>query len=172
MKSDEFEAYFKVTYPRLVGYARKQLDFETACEVAADALQALWRKQRSAPVSEADLDELNRLAFAIVKGLIRNRIRGARRHAALLDRLASLAPRRLAQEVSPEPMGEAAWFADLPRRDREVLGLLASGYGVAEIAVILDCSRAAAAKRVARARKRARYLILGGDVRRGSQTSN
>ena len=158
-----FEEFFHVMHPKLVRYAKRRLDPDTALDVASQAMHTIWTKEISNPESEAESRQLQSLAYRIVEGHIRNALRSHRRFARVLDAVAET--RRHPDVVSDVADvvvdgGPAAWLDKLSLTDREVLSLLGDGYTVSEIAVILDCTPAAVSMRLQRARKNLK-LVLG-----------
>lgn len=157
MTEDEFSDYFRRMFPRLAAWAVKSGHFDDAHDLAARSLESVWLKRPRAPRTEAEQAQLDALAFAVMKGLMSNQRRSWRRWNALLHRVAVIDPRaECCEESSSDEWPQ--WFHDLEPTDREVLGLLAEGYSVHEIAVIAGCSYAAAAQRLSRARKRVQAL--------------
>lgn len=151
-------------HPRLVRYAKRRVDADAAMDVAAQTLQTIWSKDMDAP-SDDDTDrQLQSLAYRIAEEHLRSLHRVQDRSSLVtspatetayadrseLDDIADLV-------VAPEG---AQWLTQLSFTDREVLALVADGYTVSEIAVILDCSAATVSMRLQRA-KRNLKLILG-----------
>ena len=159
MEASDFEAYFRVMYPKLVRFAQRRVAAELAEDLAAAALQTIWVKDVAAPVDEHEERQLQSLAYRVLDGLLRNAWRSERAARALMDTLV-----RQPEERQPDVAEEVAasewpgWAERLSMTDREVLGLLVDGYKVREIAIILDCSPAAVTMRLQRARKNARRL--------------
>lgn len=165
----EFEDFFGFMHPRLVRYARRRLDPDTAGDVSAQALQTLWNKQLPAPVDDVAHRQLQSLAYRVVQGHINNALRAAARRGRIVERLAD--QHRAAGAIEPDVADRVlgAGDLDLPDvierlslTDREVLLLLADGYRVAEIAIILDCTPAAAGMRLRRAKDNLRLLLGRG----------
>ncbi len=155
MTQDEFADFFRRMYPRLVAFASRTGDHHQAHDLAARALETVWTKNPAGPVDDEQRARLDALAFAILRGLMRNDRRSNRRRSALLRRVAQLDGRE-PTHVDPEPPSWPDWFTRLPAADRELLLLVADGFSTDEIAQILGCTRAAAAKRLSRARQRVR----------------
>ncbi len=171
MEVAEFEEFFRAVYPRLTRYARRSVDPSTAEELAAAALQTLWEKNLPAPKDEVEHRKLRSLAYRIVEGKIRNERRAAGKRAqdqqyVRRNRIAWAASDGRAYEDGglhgESEDGLPAWVESLPRTDRAVLALVVDGFKGAEIAEILDCSRAAVTMRLQRAKKRARVLWSEG----------
>lgn len=145
----EFEAFFRDMHPRLARYAKRQLDPDTALDVASQTMETIWAKGVAAPADDTERRRLQILAYRIVQGNIRNALRAQGRASEPV----------MADDDSTELLEK------LSITDREVLALVADGYGVAEISLILDCPPAAVGKRLQRA-KRNLKLILGRRVQR------
>ncbi len=161
MDEDDFTAFFRRMFPRLVAYARQGRDPQTAQDLAARALESLWRKDVPTPADADEWVQLESLTFAILRGLVRNETRAERRRRALFTRVSTYRPP--SDEAMPTPNQDIpAWFLALPAADREVLTLLAEGYSVGEIAGIVGSTPAATAKRLSRARQRIRQMARLG----------
>lgn len=159
MEASEFEAFFRIMFPKLVRYAQRRVAPELAEDLAASALQAIWVKNVEAPVDEHDERRLQSLAYRVVDGLLRNAWRGERASRDLVDALGRHPEERhpdVAEVVDASQW--PGWAEPLSLTDREVLDLLVDGYKVREIAVILDCTPAAVTMRLQRAKKNARRL--------------
>lgn len=164
----EFEAFFREMHPRLVRYAKRRLDPDTALDVASLSMQTIWSKNVTMPVDDTERRQLQSLAYRIVEGHIRNALRARGRFGRVVVAVADDTRHQpthstdIADLVTSDPV---EWLEKLSVTDREVLALLADGYAVAEIAAILDCSPAAVSMRLQRA-KRNLKLILGRRVQR------
>jgi RNA polymerase sigma-70 factor (ECF subfamily) len=160
----DFEEFFREMHPRLVRYAKRRLEAETALDVASQTMQTIWSKNLDNPADDVAKRKLQSLAYRVVEGHIRNTLRANDRFRRLAATVADT------QRTDPDHVEDIAdlvvqpdgssWLSQLKLTDREVLALLADGYAVAEIAVILDCSPAAISMRLQRARKNLK-LILG-----------
>lgn len=151
-------------HPRLVRYAKRRVDAESAMDVAAMTLQTIWSKDMAAPIDDDADRQLQSFAYRIAEEHLRSlqpvpdpskratspMTDTARVDPAEIDDIANLV-------VTPDA---APWLTQLSFTDREVLALVADGYTVSEIAVILDCRAAAVSMRLQRA-KRNLKLILG-----------
>lgn len=159
-----FEEFFRQMHPRLVRYAKRHVDAESALDVASQTMQTMWSKD----LDDADGDVANRqlqsLAYRVLEGHIRNAVRAEDRRRRLSTTVAN------AKRTDPKHVediadlvvkpGRSAWLSELKFTDREVLSMIADGYVVAEIAVILDCTPAAVSMRLQRAKKNLK-LIMG-----------
>lgn len=168
VEAAEFEAFFREMHPRLVRYAKRRLDPDTALDVASLSMQTIWSKNVTMPVDDTERRQLQSLAYRIVEGHIRNALRARGRFGRVVVAVADDTRHQpahatdIADLVTSDPV---EWLEKLSVTDREVLALLADGYTVAEIAAILDCSPAAVSMRLQRA-KRNLKLILGRRVQR------
>ncbi len=167
MTEEEFADYFRRMYPRLVAFASRTGDHHQAHDLAARALETVWSKNLAAPVDPEQRAGLDALAFAILRGLMQNDRRSDRRRSALLRRVALLGGAEPTTGHDPEPPSWPDWFRALPPADRELLLLLADGFSTEEIAQILGCTKAAATKRLSRARQRVRDAAAEEADRRG-----
>lgn len=151
-------------HPKLVRYAKRRLDADSALDVAAQAMHTMWAKQLDVPTGEVEGRRLQSLAYRIVDGHIRNALRTNRRFLRVVDAVADTRrhePEHVADIADVVVEGDSRdWLEKLSLTDREVLSLLSDGYAVSEIAVILDCSPAAVTMRLKRARKNLK-LVLG-----------
>lgn len=162
----EFEAFFRDMHPRLVRYAKRQLDADTALDVASQAMQTIWSKNVETPVDDTERRQLQSLAYRIVEGHIRNAVRARGRFGRVVVAIAETRrqePMHVSDVADLVVEGAAEWLKKLSVTDREVLALVADGYTVAEIALILDCTPAAVSMRLQRA-KRNLKLLLGRGV--------
>jgi len=164
LTEEEFTQFCRAMHPRLLRYAMRRLDVDTANDAAIDTLRVVWTKHPASPRGETELRRLQSLAFKIMKGVINNQQRAATRRArlerALVQELRSggSAVPDVAETLTDET-ARRELFAALPVRDREVLALLLDGYSVKEIATILDCSPGAVSMRLARARDKLRTRL-------------
>lgn len=169
MDAGEFEAFFRDMHPRLVRYAKRRLDADTALDVASQAMQTIWAKNVATPVDATERRQLQSLAYRIVEGHIRNALRARGRFGRVVDAVAEtrrLEPTHISDIADLVVDGHAIeWLEKLSVTDREVLALVADGYSVAEIALILDCTPAAVSMRLQRA-KRNLKLLLGRGAQR------
>jgi RNA polymerase sigma-70 factor (ECF subfamily) len=107
------------------------------------------------------------LCYRICDGLIRNALRAERRRRSLDNRMLerTTTDSLVVPDVAERVAGDARAVALLQRlsqADRQILLLLADGYKVAEIAVILGCGQRAATMRLRRAKDHLRTLIDRG----------
>lgn len=164
MDAAHFEHFFREMHPRLIRYAKRRLDAESASDVASMTMQTIWTKGVDAPSDEVSHRQLQSLAYRIVEGHIRNTLRAQQRLSRVVSAVTDMtrtSPAHLTDiaDLVVPPEG-SEWLAHLSFTDREVLALVADGYAVSEISLILDCSAAAVSMRLQRARRNLK-LILG-----------
>ena len=164
MQEHEFESVFWALYPRLLQYARFQLDDAGADDVVAEVFLTLWRKDLPAPTTTAAERGLWALAFQVLHGHLSNEYRSLRRRRALRRRLRLQQPvvgsAAMADSVAVEDQSAIEyWLGQLSPADREVVLLFNAGFRTDEIALILGCSPASAAKRRTRAAARLRTIV-------------
>jgi RNA polymerase sigma-70 factor (ECF subfamily) len=148
--AQRFEELFRSNYARVLAYALRRTDRETAEEVVADAFLVCWRRLEDVPGRPLPW------LLGVARRCLANRRRGAVRREALLDRLGTRVERPIGTEF--EGVGEnslAAAFAGLSELDRETLRLIAwERLSVPDAAQAAGCSVAAFAVRLHRARRR------------------
>jgi|SRR5664279_732928 len=160
----QFEEFFRQQFPRLVHFAARSLGTDVGEDVALRTLEKVWSKHLPQPSSDQERDHLERLGFAIARGLIRNELRSQRRRSLLhrkVEHDAAIAANTEAQVGTEGAL--PAWVSDVPRADQELLFWLAQGFTVAEIAGIMGCSPAAARKRLSRIRTRIASQVISRD---------
>lgn len=153
---------FALMHPKLLRYAMRDLDDETANEAAIDALQAVWAKQVPAPTTDMEHRKVQSLCYRVLDGLILNALRGERRRGRLLHALQEEAATRPQSQPDVSEVLESAadlMLESLRHTDREMLTLLLDGYSVSEIAIIIDRSPAAVSMRLKRAKENLRRLV-------------
>lgn len=167
MEEREFEKLFWVIQPQLMRYARTRLDFAAAEDAVSNTLMTLLAKTLEFPSNEAEERALRILAFQVLNGHIRNEYRSRQRRQALVERVGTLSPRpesvdSAGVDIAAEVVEQSAidhWLGQLSAEDQQVILLFNAGLQAAEIAEVLGCSVAAAAKRRARARNRLRAIV-------------
>lgn len=164
MDAARFEEFFREMHPLLVRYAKRRLDAESSLDAASQTMHTLWSKNLSAPSDDVAYRQLQSLAYRVLEGHIRNtaRAEGRRRRLAGTVAEAKRVVRAHVDDIADLIVESAQpeWLSELKVTDRDVLAMIADGYAVAEIAVILDCSPAAVSMRLQRAKKNLK-LILG-----------
>lgn len=164
MTDDEFKQFFGLMHAKLLRYAMRKLDVDTANEAAIDTLRTIWDKELAAPTTDDEARQLQSLTYKIMDGIISNSLRAGRRRARLVDAL--ITQQQTLGEPEPGTAGHYAVDGDVPAllaelsaADQQILSLLIDGYSVTEIATILDCTPGAASMRLARARNRLRAKL-------------
>lgn len=164
----DFEEFFRDMHPRLVRYAKRRLDDDSALDVSSQAMQTIWAKNLMAPRTDLETRQLQSLAYRIVEGHIRNAVRAQGRFGRVVEAVAETRrrePTHVSDIADLVVEGDAVeWLEKLSVTDREVLALVMDGYAVAEIALILDCTPAAVSMRLQRAKRNVK-LLLGRGVR-------
>ena len=142
------------------GYALRRADRDTADEVTAQVFLVAWRRR-----SEVPEDALPWL-YGVARRVLADQRRGASRRSKLGQRLRSVAIEEPAELVSHD-RGLTRALRRLSAGDREVLLLCYwEELEPPQMARVMGCSRAAAAVRLHRARRRlARQLGLEGATR-------
>jgi RNA polymerase sigma-70 factor, ECF subfamily len=152
------EALFTEHAEAVRAYALRRIGREAADDAVSEVFVVACRRIEHVPA-----DALPWL-LACARRVLANQRRGARRRSALAGRLsAERAPAPPEWDVGRSPLLTA--LAGLRERDREVLLLTAwEGLDAARAAAALECSRAAFAVRLHRARRR-----LAGAIERAEQ---
>jgi RNA polymerase sigma-70 factor (ECF subfamily) len=153
----DFEDLYRVTYPRVLAYARSMASREDADDAVAETYAIAWRRQRDIPRS-AELGWL----IGVTRRVLANARRG-RRRAGALHALLDLQPRA----PGPDPADciedaelRAALLALSPPLDREAIVLTAwFDLPSADVAQALGITPAAFRMRAARARRRLRAAL-------------
>jgi RNA polymerase sigma-70 factor (ECF subfamily) len=152
----DFEALYRETYPRVLGYARTMASPEDAADAVAEAYAIAWRRQRDVPRG----GELGWL-IGVVRRVLANTRRG-RRRAGALHALLDLQPRTLGpdpvERIADHDLREA--LLELSPLDREAVVLTAwFDLSSADAAQALGVTPAAFRMRAARARRRLRAAL-------------
>jgi RNA polymerase sigma factor (sigma-70 family) len=152
----DFEELYRVTYPRVLAYARSVASREDADDAVAEAYAIAWRRQRSIPRG-AELGWL----IGVTRRVLANARRG-RRRAGALHALLDLQPRA----PGPDPAdriedGELrSALLSLSPLDREAIVLTAwFDLSSADAAQAVGITPAAFRMRAARARRRLRGAL-------------
>lgn len=163
MENATFRAFFAKMQPRLVRYACRELDLETAREVTNDTFYSLWSKDLKEPETEIDQQRLESLAYSILRGHIKNTLRATRSRVSAEERFLEQV-KLAARGYDPSP--STTMRDDLLDRirllrdtHREVLSLYLDSYRVAEIATILGIQPKTASMRLARATDALRAVL-------------
>jgi RNA polymerase sigma factor (sigma-70 family) len=128
-------------------YAARRVSADVVDDVASDVFVVAWRRLSDVP------DDALPWLLACARRIIANQRRGARRWAALHERLNHEPPAPSAVLGPDSALGEA--LATLKAADREVLLLVAwEGLDAQRAALVIGCSQRAFAMRLHRARRR------------------
>lgn len=155
-----FEGMYRAHYAAVYQYAARRLP-ERADDVVAEVFLVAWRRLGEVPV-----DALPWL-YGVARRVIADLRRSARRQAAVADRVSRLRE----PETSFAELGDleiACALRALPESDRELLLLVHwEDLELGRAARAVGCSRAAAATRLWRARRRLRIALgeTGGEPR-------
>jgi RNA polymerase sigma factor (sigma-70 family) len=141
-----FTGLFAAHFEAVVRYAfRRVFDAGAATELAQEAFIVAWR--RRADVPERELPWL----YGVARNLVANHRRG--KPAVVLPRESELLVGF--EDTSAEMVDVLRAISALSERDQEILRLVAwEELELREAAVVLGCSKSAAAVRLHRARKR------------------
>lgn len=161
MDETDFEQLYWQLQPRLLGYAKGLLDDAAAYDAVAATFETLLRKKITL-ISDSDFQQAQALAFAILRGHVSHEYRSHKRRTSLRTRLA-LQPhpthdRDIADEIASASVLNQ-WMASLSESDRHLIALFNAGHSTRELADLLGCTVAAAARRRDRAKKRLRTII-------------
>ncbi len=151
-----FSGFYREHHAAVRRYAARRIGSEAADEVTAETFTVAWRRWPQA--RRGGLPWLYRTASFQVQTLRR----GTRRRHGLREHLASVVASQPVDpgDVVPDRVAVAAALLAVSDTDRELLVLSAwEDLGPAELAVVLGCSRAAAAVRLHRARRRLRVHL-------------
>ena len=151
-------------HPKIVRYARRWLDVDAAGEVANDTMRSLHAKAPANPRSDEENRRLQSLCYRISEGLIKNELRAERRRDALFRALSRQNEAEFAvqHDFSDGVLGDAEvsrLLGELSPTDQTVLSLLLDGYRVSEMALVLECTPAAATMRLKRAKENLKLLL-------------
>jgi len=149
---DYFESLYREHYGRVLLFAIRRTDPQTARDVAAETFLAAWRRLDTVPRAKA-------LAwlYTVARNTINNELRGRTRRTRLDERLhaqpADSAP-DLADDVS-ERLDALRLLESLPPKDREALQLVEwDDLDLTTAAHVAGCSPATFRVRLHRARRR------------------
>jgi RNA polymerase sigma-70 factor (ECF subfamily) len=152
----DFEDLYRVTYPRVLAYARSMASREDADDAVAETYAIAWRRQRDIPRS-AELGWL----IGVTRRVLANARRG-RRRAGALHALLDLQPRAPGPDPADciEDAELRAALRALSPLDREAIVLTAwFDLPSADVAQALGITPAAFRMRAARARRRLRAAL-------------
>jgi RNA polymerase sigma factor (sigma-70 family) len=155
-RSDEqrFRELYDRTHDRLWAFVLRRIsDNEAAADVVSDTYLAVWRRIPDVPLDARGADAW---VFSTARKVLANSVRGTKRRVRLFDRLRQRPVDFFVQSASSEA-SNALVFQALERirpKEREILTLAYwDEFDIDEIALILGCSKNAAAVRLTRARR-------------------
>lgn len=152
-----FAEDFERLYPRVRAFTARRVGDADAEDLAVEAFMVAWKK-RGATGSSLDLAWL----LGIARKLCANHLRRRQRFDRAVERLSVETSLQDDVDLTVDDEGRLGVLSGLRRQDKEILVLAAwEELSVAEIARVLGCSRANAAVRLHRARKRASALLGG-----------
>ena len=146
-RRDRFTTIYEAHYHRILGYARRRTDHESADDAVAETFTIAWRR----------LDEMPAPAELLwLYGVARRVLANQRRATVRRERLTrALGDEQQVVHTRPEDTGVAAAFRALPGADRELLSLVAwEDLSPKEVAAVVGISANAARIRIHRARRR------------------
>lgn len=149
--AERFEELFRSNYARVLAYALRRADPETADEVVADTFLVCWRRLDDVPANSLPW------LLGVARRSLANRRRGDARRVALIGRLEASAARSGGPELDRggDTPALAGAFAELSESDLETLRLIAWEHlSVPDAARVAGCSPPAFAVRLHRARRR------------------
>jgi RNA polymerase sigma-70 factor, ECF subfamily len=139
-------------------YALRRTDAVSADDTVSEVFVVACRR-----IDEIPADALPWL-LACARRVLANQYRGARRRLALFERLSSVAGHAEGRSDANGAERLLRALDSLSDGDRELLMMVAwEGLEPARAAAALECSRAALAVRLHRARRRFRAALEGGD---------
>ncbi|MFN8023111.1 MAG: sigma-70 family RNA polymerase sigma factor [Acidimicrobiales bacterium] len=153
-----FEALAADVYEPLQRYVRRRIDASAVDDVVADTLFVCWRR-----LDEIPTDATVAWTLGVARRCLANDRRGARRQAAVGERLAAQ-PQQSTTPVEPDVDLRDA-VAELPETDREVVLLWAwEGMAPREIAVVTGLTPNAVSLRLHRAKQRLAVRLETNDT--------
>ena len=159
MQDEDFEQLYWQLQPKLLGYALGLLDESAAYDAVAATFETLLRKKATLG---GEFPQQQALAFSILRGHVSHEYRSRRRRTSLRLHIARQPDPGRTRDIADDIASESAlrsWLAALPESDRHVIALFNSGHSTQEIAELLGCSLAAAARRRDRAKNRLRTIV-------------
>lgn len=156
---EPFEQVYAQTFWAVLRYFARRLpgQDERSRDLTAEVFTIAWRRRRSLPIEPLPW------LYGTARRVLGNDLRGSRRRDRLTERL-TRDPTTRPMTPAAEPPSEADWvlgaLALLSDSDQEVLRLAAwEDLSTDQLAVVLRCSRSAAAMRLHRARERLRDVF-------------
>ncbi|MDT0531943.1 sigma-70 family RNA polymerase sigma factor [Micromonospora sp. DSM 115977] len=165
-----FTNLYATHYPDIVRYGLRRLpDGDAAAELAQDVFVVVWRRRSEVP--ERALPWL----YGVARHVVANRWRALHGSPSLLPLAeADQVPTRLAEPEATTPVLDLRRaLRALPEADQEILRLVGwEDLSVADAAVVLHCTRTAAAVRLYRARRRLRSVLAAPNPARAARPAN
>ncbi|MEU5947514.1 sigma-70 family RNA polymerase sigma factor [Micromonospora sp. NPDC047465] len=165
-----FTSLYATHYPDIVRYGLRRLpDADAAVELAQDVFVVVWRRRGEVP--ERALPWL----YAVARHVVANRWRSRRGGPSLLPLAeADHVPARIVEPDAVAPVLDLhRALRTLPEADQEILRLVGwEDLSVADAAVVLGCTRSAAAVRLYRARRRLRTALAAPTPARGARPAS
>ncbi|WP_170321318.1 RNA polymerase sigma factor [Acrocarpospora pleiomorpha] len=161
-----FTRLFDACYERVLRYAARRVDGDSAADVAAETFVVAWRKIGDLPARD---DEALPWLYGIARRVVANEQRRGRRSQRLMSRLMSIswAGRDAARDHAEDAVATSGLEQALRRlspQDQEVLRLIGwEDLSISHAALVLECSPATMAVRAQRARQR--FLAVLGDLK-------
>jgi RNA polymerase sigma-70 factor (ECF subfamily) len=158
---DYFESLYRAYYGRVLLFAIRRTDPQTARDVVAETFLAAWRRLDTVP-----RDKALAWLYIVARNTISNELRGRGRRTRLADRLeaqpADSIP-DLAEDVAAR-LDARRLLESLPPKDREALQLVEWEHlDIASAAEVAGCSSATFRVRLHRARRR--LVTADGETR-------
>ncbi|BCJ52930.1 hypothetical protein Asp14428_44050 [Actinoplanes sp. NBRC 14428] len=158
---ERFEALFTDHYPELIRFAGRRVGRDSAADIVAGTFLIAWRR-----FAEMPADHARAWLYATARHVIANELRSRNRRERLSARLETTEA-GWAEDASG-PVGEQLRvqrvLAGLSAMDQEVLRLSEwEDLDVAEMAIVLGCTRTAAKVRLHRARRRFAARLLAAE---------
>jgi RNA polymerase sigma-70 factor (ECF subfamily) len=156
-----FERLFDAHYAELTRFAARRVGPDTAGDIVASTLLIAWRRLAEIPTQQA-----RAWLYATARHVIANELRAQARRdrlGARVDAGDAGSVEDHAGQVS-EQLRIRAVLAELSLPDQELLRLTEwEGLDLAEVALVLGCSRTAAKVRLHRARRRFAARLFAAD---------
>jgi RNA polymerase sigma-70 factor (ECF subfamily) len=144
--AQRFEVLYRAHYSHIAAYASRRLPAR-ADDVVAETFLVAWRRFEHLP------DDALPWLYGVARRVISDMRRSTRRQGAVAVRLAEQPAQGSSPPLADSDLERA--LAALPERDRELLLLVYwEDLEPARAAIVVGCSRAAAATRLWRARRR------------------
>jgi RNA polymerase sigma-70 factor (ECF subfamily) len=159
-RRERFERLYDQASLQVLGYAlRRAGSPEDAADVVSETFMIAWRRLDEVPAGDEARLWLYGVARRVLANQRRGQLRRERLNARLLDEVAAVGARVMAEGPVPDSAVMAA-LARLDEGDRELITLVAwESLDRDQIATMLGCSRATVRVRLHRARRRLARLL-------------